>query len=325
MKKIPAIIIAMIFLITGCSNKTTPNNYSSSNNSSTVISFGTETTWEKIMPSSILKPKTANLFVADGDLLYCYGIDDKAFADYMETLKSNGYRQIGPQDSIDYSFIKDNILLSITKQTFSGNGGNHIRLSYKIIRTDTDLIIGEINSEQAKEKIIKYLKTITDKNDFLYGKEAGEIIQINIKDAWEKMNLQAFQAYGIGCFLIKGNDIGYSFDYLDDACVVDIDNDKEYELVNIFGWGSGIFRYDLTAFKGTTFFAHSVWIPNSGYSELTIQKINDNTVILRGFEYSDTKRVLKEDYGKIITQKSGNEYKLMPENINEFPFKEMTN
>lgn len=161
-------------------------------------------------------------------------------------------------------------------------------------------------------------KEISDSKGTVIG-----LFEIYIEDAFEKMELQAFAAISdngfIGCFLVRKGVASYVGGSLNNTCVADIDNDGTYELLTLYGWGSGIYRIELTAYeyKNPIYFNslteiplkeyYSCFIPENGYAELSLKKVNDTTVKLIGQDV---------DYGVLKTEGSA----LVVEDMEKFPF-----
>lgn len=151
----------------------------------------------------------------------------------------------------------------------------------------------------------------------------NERLRIYIEDAFEKMELQAFAAISdngfTGYFLVRKGVASYVGGSLDNNCVADIDNDGTYELLGLYGWGSGIYRIELTAYeyKNPIYFNslteipvkeyYSCFIPENGYAEMSLNKVNDTTVKLIGQDV---------DYGVLKTEGSA----LVVEDMEKFPF-----
>lgn len=151
------------------------------------------------------------------------------------------------------------------------------------------------------------------------------VSEILIEDAFDKMNLQAFTAVSdsgfTGSFLIRKGVASFVRGDLNNTCVVDIDKDGKYELLDLYGWGSGIYRIDLTAYEyNNPIYFDSLtevpnkeyfncFIPDNGYSELNFLKVDDTTVKLVGTDI---------EYGIIKTEGSS----FVVENMEDFPFKE---
>ena len=275
------------------------------------------TTWEAEMPSTIPVPNGSKEFVIDRYTLNCKGMTQKDFADYKHTLESSGFKRISSEGDINYTYVKANIYLSILDQTLAGEPYNEIRTSYYTVKTDNELQSGELTLSQAKVKIEEYIKSIKNKDNAYYERHVNDIHHVDIPLAWDKMKLQAFNVYGTGTFLIQNAKVIPAF-LFGDPQVVDIDNDGSFELVVLSSFGSGIYRINILVYKNGEVYAGNCFIPHKGYIELGLEKIDNETVKLRGVEYIADKREFTTDYGKLRIEKHGNLNKLLPENDSDF-------
>ena len=157
------------------------------------------------------------------------------------------------------------------------------------------------------------------------------VFEVFIKDAYEKMGLQAYTAISetgkAGTFLICKGSVLPVLGYLQESCVADLDGNGRYELLDLFGFGSGIYRIELNAyeysnpifFSSLTEILHrkysNCFIPVKGYADLSFKKYSDSEVRLIGI---DADHGAETDYGKIVFDG----YDPVPEKIEEFPFKQ---
>ena len=157
------------------------------------------------------------------------------------------------------------------------------------------------------------------------------LFEVFIKDAYEMMGLQAYTAISdtgvTGSFLISKGSVLPVIGYLKDACVADIDGNGRYELLDLFGFGSGIYRIELNIyeysnpiiFSSLTEILHrkysNCFIPVKGYAELRFLKLSDSEVRLIGIDIDNGKET---DYGKIKIK----DYSPVPERLEGFPFKQ---
>lgn len=271
--------------------------------------------------------------------------DDEVKDSYQEILKCMSY--VPP--------VKDN-MKKIDKKTLEGlrnvfiiqktkeKLGSDIDQTLKQLRQQVKIKYynreGAVSKEQALEMIQPVIDSLVEEEVIsVPDSTATNLLELYIDDAFEKMGLQAFAAIGeqdfIGNFLVIGDEVCYAFGPLDNTCVADIDRDGVYELLDILGFGSGIYRIELTAYK----LAVPVWsssfkkelhevdnecfVPNMGYDELIFEKVDDYAVKLWGVEWVDVDSqttILKKttDYG--LLQSNGSDFFIL-EDYDNFPFK----
>lgn len=117
--------------------------------------------------------------------------------------------------------------------------------------------------------------------------------------------------------------------FLGDTLVADIDKDGSYELLSVCGWGSGIYRIEIKAYKfGNPLYVDSknkilypayynCYVPKAGYAELMLKKISGSGVRLFGAVREKGRLVPKTDYGTLKIDGSR-----LYTDAPDFPFKE---
>jgi hypothetical protein len=160
-----------------------------------------------------------------------------------------------------------------------------------------------------------------------------------LEDSFEKMGVQAFTVLNttgrfIGNFLIYNQSVTYVRGSLTEVCIADVDEDGEFELLSMFGWGSGIYRIELLAYKCINPINYSsltkviqgvyrnCFVPKDGYGKLTMKKISDTEVHLLDHDWKEeddgNAPTEPRDYGKITLAEDG--LHLVPELIDTFPY-----
>ena len=288
-----------------------------------------------ILPDDISLPypkPDAEYFVESFGTLYCVGMTERDFRAYKDELANAGWICVYDK-SIESIYVKDNAILRITDQTHVPEP-NHaeIRISYDAGHTDS-VRVGAASNADAIEIIQRYISASLD--EWLSSQSVKYALELDISDIYEKMGFQAFTAisgngYGdLGTYLIcNGTALPVS---LGDTCVADIDKDGEYELISIYGSGSGIWRININAYKfgtppgsgsptGEVYRAYrNCWLPDEGFAELTVQCVNDTDVKLFSMaRNSNGEYSLSTDYGLLRIE--GNI--LRPSNNINFPFTE---
>ena len=204
-----------------------------------------------------------------------------------------------------------------------------------LIKLDKNLSVSEItnrkdaiSSSEALDKIQLHVNEMLKQGAIPYTKGLiTGLFEIYIEDAYDKLQTQAYAAISdsgfVGCFLIRKGIVSAVKGNLSNACIVDIDEDENYELVDLFTtWGAGIYKIELIAYEYRTpgFFSSNIikmlqceyyncFVPESGYEELYLAKVNDTTIKLLGETV---------DYGKIKAQGTT----LLLDNMEGFPFEE---
>jgi hypothetical protein len=270
---------------------------------------------------------------------YYSDISKENLESYLKLLVENGWKDLWgntistevTDGTSEYTLYKGNNLLQI--MTFLVDPEMSICNSI-LIKLDENIVIADINNRskalsksEALEKIQDNIENLPNQEEIPSTKRiVTGVFEVFIDDAFEKMNLQAYAAISdngfTGCFLIRKDVVSHIPGSLNNTCVADIDVDSKYELLDLFGFGSGIFRYQLTAYDFAILPNHcssiiehlnrkyyNCFVPKSGYAELVLKKIDDTTVMLVG----DGK-----EYGTLKV----NGQSLVVENMQEFPFEE---
>jgi L-fucose mutarotase/ribose pyranase (RbsD/FucU family) len=204
-----------------------------------------------------------------------------------------------------------------------------------LIKLDVNLSISKINNRkdaisnsEALDKIQLQVDEMLKQGTIPYTKGLiTGLFEIYIEDAYDKLQSQAYAAISdngfAGCFLIRKGIVSAVKGNLSNACIVDIDEDENYELVDLFTtWGAGIYKIELVAYEYRTpsFLSSNIiqllqceyyncFVPESGYEELYLTKVNDTTIKLVGETV---------DYGKIKAKGTT----LFLDNMEGFPFEE---
>ncbi len=162
----------------------------------------------------------------------------------------------------------------------------------------------------------------------------GEVIglfEIFIRDSYEKMGLQAYAAITdrgvVGSFLLcRGRTLSI-IGYLTESCVADLDGNGSYELLDLAGYGSGIYRIELSIYEyGTPIYFSSLtkvlykkygncFVPEKGYGVLKFLKQNDSEVRLIGMDMESGRDI---DYGRLVLDG----YYSAPEKLEQFPYQQ---
>jgi hypothetical protein len=199
--------------------------------------------------------------------------------------------------------------------------------------------ISKLEALDLIEARIKELNEIGVEVPFNSNSTIAMIIERFVEDSYEKMGVQAFSAVSengnlVGNFLICNRFVLPVLDNLAETSIVDIDADGEYELLSLYGWGSGIYRIEINAYKNVNpiYFSSNTkilqlcyrncFVPKGGYGKLLLNKISDNEIRLLDHDWKaeDSGKVNEEpkDYGKIILDTDG--FHLIPENQDNFPY-----
>ena len=337
-------VLSVVFSLSGCSKsasvKSEADTSSISNESSGLNSD--LISWNDGISLPIPKPNAASFTIDDWGTVYCYGMQPEDFENYKQVLISDGFTMLSdnggnPSGNYDSSFvfIKNNREVFILDQTFGTSDvpeEKQIRITIKQGLSNEQNREGALTKEKAKELIQNY-NNVAAEEDLVYNKTVCYLVELDVKDAYGKMGLQAYTGYSntgsIGEYLICHESVRHVFQ-LGETCVADIDKDGEYEFLNLVGWGSGIYRYTINAFKfgnpaafnsltKVLYSAYSnCWVPDAGFAELTIQKVNETQIKLYGGHLVKGEVAPDVDYG--LLKIDGNQ--LVP-SLNDFPFKEL--
>lgn len=317
MRKI-AFLLILLFLFCSCA-KARSFSYEGSENVSSVIQSETR----------FLLPNAGELENTIENSVVCRKISPDEFALYLDELQNDGWELL-----YKYTLIKRNSEITILDQTFVDTNNphseqNYISINFKSGCKNSDSI-GRTSIDDAMALIQEEIETYESK-DMYFGKKVYKVIEWDEEEAFSKTGIQIFTAYEadgrIGDYMVHENDVLPVW-FIDELTVVDIDNDGIYELLNICGWGSGIYRIEISAYKFSNpiYFNsytevlhrsyYRCYIPVNGYAELYLVKVSETEVHLCGTEEKDGAEQ-QIDYGALKTD-SGN----FIVDAKDFPFKE---
>lgn len=175
-----------------------------------------------------------------------------------------------------------------------------VRLEKKVSLSEIEHREDALTKDEALDKIQENLTELLKQGEIPYSK--GSVIgvfEIYLEDAYDNLQLQAYAAISdggfTGCFLIRRGIVSYVKGNLSNACIVDIDGDGKYEIVDLYTtWITGIYKIELTAYEYSTpiFFSsntqilqrkyYNSFVPEEGYEELHLEKVDNTTVKLTG-------------------------------------------
>lgn len=156
------------------------------------------------------------------------------------------------------------------------------------------------------------------------------VVKISIPELYEKMQVVAYNAYSeegnsAGTYLIHDGFVYPTFDSLENTCIADIDQNGTYELLSLFGFGSGIYRIHLNVYQCEVPFNVSMqmkilhlnyqnrFVPKNGYGLLAFHKISDTEVHLLDAETG-------QDYGSLVVAED--RHHIVPTDLENFPYYE---
>jgi hypothetical protein len=176
-----------------------------------------------------------------------------------------------------------------------------------LVKMDTKLSTSEIKNRkdaiskvEALDKIQHNIDETQNQGNIPYTKRLiTGLFEIFIDDAYDKLQLQAYAAISdngfAGCFLIRRGIVSYVVGNLSNACIVDIDNDDKYELVDLYTtWDAGVNKIYLVAYEYKTpiYFSstteilqnkyYNCFVSEGNYEFLHLQKMDDTTINLVG-------------------------------------------
>ncbi len=285
-------------------------------------------------------PEPASVYEVDWDSgTYYSDISFVNIEEYLARLETEGYKEINKTVAADTELKEGNT------QRMLSNGKELLQLLITVGSKDNSMVnsilirrekgitadmmngrVGAISREEAQKLIQSEMDRMVESGELpvARGKITG-LFEIFLMEAFEKMGLQAYTAiseYGdSGCFLICNEEVLPVIGNLKDTCVADLDGNGCYELLDLFGWGFGIYRIELSAyeFSNPIYFSsltkvlhrkyYNCFVPNQGYGTLKFHKVSDSEVRLAGD---------KSDFGKLIIKDSY----LLPENTQDFPFRQ---
>lgn len=299
-----SLIIIVLVMISGCGIKNAANNKELKDAATTIPTESSTVTAVPIPVSNAQVEWECGTYYSDISL--------KNMEEYLSMLKNEGWKDASGTDIMveiadgtsELTLSKEDKLLQILM--FLVDRETPICNSI-LVKYDEGVPVNEnINSEMvvSKEKALERIQSSVDEmiKQGQLPSQRGTVcglFEIFIKDAFDKMGLQAYAAISengfIGCFLIRPNLRAYVPGDLKNACVVDIDQDGKYELMDLStSWSKGIYKVELSAYEyyNPIYFSslteilqkkyYNCFVPESGYESLQLRKIDENTVMLVG-------------------------------------------
>jgi hypothetical protein len=292
--------------------------------------------WNEGISLPFAKPDAISFTMSNHSEIVCNGVQPPAFEQFKNSLVNEGWIQIGePGYSTDYSFVKGNMVLSILDQSFAfdeQSENNYISITLLDGVSGTKDRPNAIPKDLAKAMIQEEI----DKTEGFEGTDVKTIaclVELDYAEAFDTFGIQAYIAFSsdsqIGNFIICNGCVQFGFAF-GEPTIADIDKDGKYEMICVGGWGYGIYRIEIMAYKfGSTSDAdqnteclyvayYNCWVPDNGYAELTLKKVSATQVKLYGVDWINGELKLINDYGELRVD--GNQLK--PQNEIDFPFQE---
>ena len=293
----------------------------------------------EINTSAVTVPKPNSDASVDWECgIYYSSISALNMEDYLQKLKDNGWKDMHGSDisadvdkgTSEYMLTKGNkilqIMMFLMDQENAISNSVLVKLDEEVPVSDIKNRKGTLSKSEALDQIQTIVDGMVDSGEIASTKETiTGLIEIFIKEAFEKMNIQAYAAMSdngfAGCFLIHNGVVSYVRGRLDNTCVADIDGDGEYELLDLYAWYSGIYRIELSAYEYSnpvnfnsltevpTKKFYNCFVPNSGNGELSFKKVDDLTVMLIGPD---------DEYGIIKVDGTS----LLLDDMENFPFEQ---
>ncbi len=224
------------------------------------------------------------------------------------------------------------LLITIESKSSSLNNDIMVYWSEGITASYVTERKGALTKEEALPLIQAEVDSLVQEDQLSITKERIiGLFELFIEDAYEKMEIQAFTAISetgvAGSFLLAKGKVLPVAGFLEETCVADLDGNGRYELLDLYGFGSGIYRIVLSAyeysnpsyFSSLTEILHrtygNTFIPKHGYGELKFLKRSDTEVGLIGVDYE---LGVETDYGNIVFEDNAP----VPEKIEEFPYEQ---
>lgn len=159
------------------------------------------------------------------------------------------------------------------------------------------------------------------------------LVEIDIADLYEKTQMKAYQAFTLsdmpaGTYILYNKIALPVLDSFQETCIADLNQNGEYELLSLFGFGSGIYRIHLNVYEATNpiYFSSTTkipmlryqncFVPKLGFGQLGFDQVSKEEVHLSELDI-ETGQVRK-DYGKLVIPSEENRITL--ENLEEFPY-----
>jgi len=164
------------------------------------------------------------------------------------------------------------------------------------------------------------------------------IIKCQIPQLYQKTKMLAYCALTkegreAGRYLIADDKVMYTSDPLEMVEIADVDHDGIYELLSLYGYGFGIYRFQLNVYQYSNpiYFnsytkvihrsAYNTFVPVNGDGQLAFFKINDSEVhLMEAKDTADSGFVYETDYGRLTVL--GTKIYAKPDKAIEFPYYE---
>lgn len=202
MKKEFGIILAVVLsiVLSACKMLVThknAGNYPESTKDTAVYGNEKMYQWNNEISFPFPAPGAASYEVTDTDGVYCRGMAKSDLDEYLTVLKSGGWEALdnsseGSSEPVYSVLLKDNMVINITDQTMVNDSHIRIHFSRGYMPAKPD---GRLSKAEAMKLIQKHINNLTDEKQPGYGKVIYRLVEMDIKDSFERMGLQAFSAY----------------------------------------------------------------------------------------------------------------------------------
>ncbi len=267
----------------------------------------------------------------------CHGMSEQQKQDYRKYLLDQGFEH-----------TKEEIVSSFTYEYYAD-----AKKTILIVDTGEVLIvsIADVYENMEKEEEAFPLETVLSYVQEEYNNQRNPsvsfgyppeiLIKCWINDLYSKTKIQAYQTLTwsgrtSGMYLIAGDQALRITDELGNICIADIDGNGTYELLSLYGFGSGIWRCCLNVYQysnpiyynGLQEVLHcsysNCYVPNQGYGLLAFRKVSDSEIHLveaniKLIDDTDKEEIIYgKDYGKLVID--GDKIDIEPEKNDEFPY-----
>lgn len=266
---------------------------------------------------------------------YYSDISEEKLHTYLEKLSEDGWSEVYDKEfntevrkgTTEYTLIRGEQLLQIMiffhDPSASISNSILVKVDENISKDDILQRKDALSKEEASDIIRTELETVVEQGDIPASRQNfSGLFELFIEDAYERLQVQAFAATGengfAGCFLVRKGVASYVKGDLQNACIIDIDGDKKYEVVDLVTqWSDGIYIIHLLSYeyRNPEYFSSLTEILIPQYSNCFVSQDFHSLQLQRTDK--DVKLIDDErDYGKIIMKDN----MLFPEKLDEFPY-----
>jgi len=291
--------------------------------------------WDAVMPASVPKPDGVRFELSTADVR-CLGFDEESFKAYKKSLVRSGFVLAGevPRSYFSHSYggdayIKGSLLVQISADLDSINNIYYSVAVYaRQYLQRSSVPDGAVSGSQALRLVNAYLR-----DNSLVTKNAAFALEYDIPGLFGKTGMQAFEICGetrapdvrrySSIYVIYQGVVSPLYAPLVTPCIADVDHDGAYELLTIYGMGSGFYRIEMPVYgidesgRLVSEPGGAGFVPDAGFAMLYIEAEGETDVRMWGADRWFNELYKTVDYVLLRPDADG---ALRPVDLDNFPF-----